>query len=401
MTTENLSVSASQVTLTFSPDENIQRAFIKLSAGVKTIIRSSNFNVMQEACMEEAKSPKNIVSKNLITTTEQVNKTFDDLFLTLTKNNHWNFLDTRMMEAMVTASMVPAAQQSLKNFKNTFFSMKLDEVLPDVPVIALKPNHTILREVLDKDWLLVQLAPLNISHISEIGQTTFNKLYNLSVKELMRQFQFDGIYQAVFTKGMPTEIIKPLVTLRVWHFKLDEDPLPYSTPQTAGLRKMTLKDIPNALVVTNKYTSQFEIGQVFQNEEEFIHWFLPPPKDMHVVTYVVEDSITGNITDMFSFQIPVGDKTPSNVLAIVYTKTPSLGLVVDLLLCAKQHGLSEIFTYQFGLLGGIFDQIFVNNEYISMLRYFWSSLYLYNYSYPEVYQNKFVLFACPQRIYIH
>ena len=281
---------------------------------------------------------------------------------------------------------------------------------PKIKVLTIKSSTTtmviwgvrICVNIREKPLTLVQLAPLNISHISEIGQTTFNKLHNLSVKELMRQFQFDGIYQAVFTKGMPTEIIKPLVTLRVWHFKLDEDPLPYSTPQTAGLRKMTLKDIPNVLAVTNKYTSQFEIGQVFQSEEEFIHWFLPPSKDIHVVTYVVEDSITGNITDMFSFQIPVGDKTPPNVLAIVNTKTPSLGLVVDLLLCAKQHGLSEILTYQFGILGGCFEQIFVNNEYISMPRYFWFSLYLYNYNHPEVDQNKFVLFACPQRIrYVH
>ena len=109
----------------------------------------------------------------------------------------------------------------------------------------------------------MQLTPLDISHTSKVGQTTFNKLYNLSVKELMKQFQFDRVYQAVLTQGIRIETIKPLASLRVWHFKLDEDPLSYSTPQTAGLRKMTLKYIPNALAVTNKYTSQFEIGQVF------------------------------------------------------------------------------------------------------------------------------------------
>ena len=66
--------------------------------------------------MEEA------VTKNV--TIEKV-KTFDDLFFTLTKNNHWNFLNTRMMEAMVTASMVLAAQKSLENLKNTIFSINL------------------------------------------------------------------------------------------------------------------------------------------------------------------------------------------------------------------------------------------------------------------------------------
>ena len=39
---------------------------------------------------------------------------------------------------------------------------------------------------------------------------------------------------------------------------------------------MTSKDIPSALDLTNKYTSQFEIGQVFQSEEKFSHCFLCP-----------------------------------------------------------------------------------------------------------------------------
>ena len=563
--------------VTFSPDEDIDYAFTRLSAGVKMIIRNSNFNILQGACMEKAMSPKNMVSENFISRIEEVS-TFDNLCLTLSKSTHWNFLDTRMMEAMVTASMIPAALKSLENFKKAFFSMKLDEVVPHyVPVIPLKPNHTILKEVLDKDprqlsiaelhqhhfylerevleskgglsyykiivgsiiiewqihvdcvyqvhlllnkkkatfslqgisqlsildaikweglpvvwigqeikqsgpiepvtdkvqrkpyplpegfeWIcihreidelcqetdhsvalhqshwyslcpkikvltiklsittliswgmlicvnirgkpltLVQMTPVDSSRILEVDQTLFNKLHNLAVKELMRQFQFNGIYQAIITPTSSKEIVKPLVTLRVWHFKLYEDDLSYSWPQTAGLRKMKLRDIPNALAVTNKYTSQFEFGQVFQSEEEFMHWFLPPSKDVHVVTYVVEDSFTGNITDMFSFQIPVANKTPpltGNVIAIVNTKAPSLGLVVDLLLCAKQNGLSEILTYQFGLLGGVFEQIFINN--MSMPRYFFWSLYLYNYNYPEVHEYNFVLFACPARIQFH
>ena len=101
--------------------------------------------------MEEAVTI-NVVSINLISTIEKLKvKTFDDLFFTLTKNDHWNFLKTRMMETMVTASMVPAAQQLLENFKNIFFSMKLDEVLPHMPVISLKLNQIGLREVLDED----------------------------------------------------------------------------------------------------------------------------------------------------------------------------------------------------------------------------------------------------------
>ena len=176
-----------------------------------------------------------------------------------------------------------------------------------------------------KSMKLVQLNNIDVTHISTVGEPLFNLLFNIAAKEMMRQFQFSGIYQAIISPTLvPTEIVKPIVTSRLWYFCLDElDPLPYTTPQTPGLRKMTWKDIPSALALTNKYTSKFEIGQFFQNEEDFSHWFLPSSKgDAHIVTYVVDDPITGDITDMFSFQIPVADKTPpltGNVLAIVNT----------------------------------------------------------------------------------
>ena len=532
---------------------------------------------MQEACIETAQSPNNLVSENFTSSIVEV-KTFNDLFLTLAKSTHWNFLDTRMMEAMVTASMIPAAQQSLENFKKAHFGKKLSEVVPHhVPVIPLKPGHTILREVLNKDprdltiaefhehcfyletelletgrgtlsyykimvgsviiewqihvdciyqvhlllkkkravlssqaisqlsipnaikwtglpvkWIgqeLGQIGPIEpltdkvqkqpyllprgyewtcvhreidetcketdhsaaihqsqwyslhpkvkvlaiksstatvfltgvLTHVSirgklitlaqvstndalEISEDFTNLLHNIAVKELMRQFQFNGIYQALISPVHPgiKEVVQPVVTLRVWSFDFHKlDHLPYSTPQTAGLRKITSEDIPSALAVTNKYTSQFKIGHVFQSEEEFSNWFLPSSEDIHVATYVVEDPITSNITDMFSFQLPVADKKPpfiGIVTAIVNTKTPSFQLVTDLLLCAKKKGLSSVLSYQFGLKGGSFEQIFTMS--FAFPSYFNTYLYLYNYSCPEVDENSFVLFACPMRIRI-
>ena len=225
MEQKKLSPSSSQLALTFSPDENIQRAFTKLSAGVKNIIRSSNFNVMQEACMEEAKSPNNIFSANFISTIEQVDKTFDDLFYTLTKSDHWNFLDTRMMEAMVTASMVPAAQQSLENFKKVFFSMKLDEVVPHyVPVIPLKPNHTIINEVLDQDPKKLTIAELHQHHfyleteVLETGRGTIS-YYRIMIGSVIIEWQIhvDYVYKVhqLLNKKRPTLSLKGISQLLI------------------------------------------------------------------------------------------------------------------------------------------------------------------------------------------
>ena len=143
--------SSSQVALTFSPDQDIDYAFTKLSATIKRMIKSTTFSELRGACLEKANSPKSCMSSNVVHKIEEA-KTFDDLCTTLAKSHYWNFLDTRMMEAMADASMITAAHESLENFKNTFFGMKLSEVVPKfVPVIPLKPGHTTMEETLDKD----------------------------------------------------------------------------------------------------------------------------------------------------------------------------------------------------------------------------------------------------------
>ena len=54
---------------------------------------------------------------------------------------------------------------------------------------------------------------------------------------------------------------------------------------------------------TNKYTSQFEIGQVFQSEEEFSYYLMCPVIENYMQAYVVEDPVTGDITDVAGFTL--------------------------------------------------------------------------------------------------
>ena len=551
--------------LAFSPTNDIGYAFTKLSDSIKSMIKSSNFNAMQQACVEQIKSPVNRFPESLISRIKRADKTFDDLFLTLSESDYWNFLDIRMMEAMVTASMVPAAQQSLENFKKTFFSMKLDEV--ELPELPLKLNHTILKEVLYKDPKQLTIASLSQHHLylenmletalscckimmgspiiewqihidhayrvhsllnkimatlslegiselfipngikweglpftwigqeereigpiqpvtdevqrepyslpdgfewifissetpeveiyktclelnnmirsfiillffrfpsskllvikslphttgylikaSLLGMTQSVKikgkllkiayinfirsrstLDNVSIKEMMRRFQLDGIYQAlIFMTKKSTEIVKPVVTLTLWTFSLNKmNLLLYSTPQTAGLRKMTSKDIPSLLAVFDKYTSRFEISSAIQSEEECSLFFLPlQTNGITIITYVVDDPISGEITDMFSFKF-FATSNDARVAAILQTRTPPKQLIIDLLLCAMQEKkLKKIRTFQFGLKSEIFEEVQRMTSMLAPSCKGMLPIYLYNYSYPEVDEDDFYL----------
>ena len=139
------------VAVKFSEDKDIDYAFTKLSAVVTDIIQHTNFSRLHRACIERARTPKMLHKSNEIIPNIQGTDSFERLCSMLANTSYWNFLDIRMMEAMATASMIPAAQETIENFKKTFFSMTLKEAAPYFPVIKVKPNHTKLHEDLDRD----------------------------------------------------------------------------------------------------------------------------------------------------------------------------------------------------------------------------------------------------------
>ena len=149
---------------------------------------------------------------------------------------------------------------------------------------------------------------------------------------------------------------------------------------------MTSKDIPSALALTNKYTSQFEIGQVFQSEEEFSYYFIYPMIENYMHTYVVEDPVTGEITDVAGFSLEQtmdGLKLFAASKILVAVKSPARQLLIDLMVCAKQAKADHFYTFQNGLTSDVF-------EYLTMasIRY----CHLVNYQCNEVDESQ-VCFA--------
>ena len=566
------------VALQFSQNENIDDAFIKLSAAVTDIIQHTNFNRLQRACIEKARSPKMLNKSDQIIPVIKEADSFEKLCSMLADTSYWNFLDIRMMEAMATASMIPAAQETIDNFKKTFFSMTLKEAAPYFPVVKVKPNHTELREELDRDpsqmtigelhqhrfyletkllktgadsctickiiigsvgiiWQIhvdhayqvycrlkefYYLLPLQAirfmsvpemekweelpflwhgQDIGEVGpielsryvrhdpyplpqgfewsflhpndindviqlyrnnypsipiprnflkhfissplyrkgcllgirlssskklvwlitatpynirvggkllsmvslQQTIgpdarkqqNQLYNAGIKETMRLLGFEGIFQAaIFTKQIV--IPKSVISYDVYVWDSNRKSLPYTSPRTAGLRRMKESDVPKALALTNQYTSQFKIGQVFQSEEEFTHWFLCPLQD-DVITYVVENPINGNITDMFSFRLGrfnpaagiLNNAVTVSVIALIITETPAKQLITDLLVCTRQKNFATIVTLpRFGLKEHLFVDFFKPSAIAGQ-----GHCLFYNYKYPEVDNDNHCLFG--------
>ena len=545
----------------FLPSENIQIAFTKLSAAVTTAIKDTNFSVLQRAGLETARSPYMALKSHKILPILKGAQSFDNLCTSLADSPYWNFLDTRILEAMAAASMVPAAQESIENFKKAFFGMTLNEAAPYFPIqVRSKPDHTIMKEVLDKDptkmtigdlhkhrffiemeiadscsiskiiigsvtieWQIhvdhvyqlysafeskmSRLSQHSVTHLSvpevvrwaglpilwrgqevsyigpfgdlrdqlscalpkglewttlsadgideimelhdtihtamykniffwslkhpsckqelifgvresssqklvlacwcllyyisikgqslpvmELLQTGYasphqpNELYNVVTKEAMRRVYQFGISQSVLVLSIP-QIIRPTITFNVWmkNFLHSSYALPYDSPRTAGLRRMVPKDISRVLALINQKMCNFEIGQLFQTEKELSHFCLCPSIPGYIISYVVEDPVNGNITDMFTFRLLTFNDVdyiqkfgkPAEVCAIINTKSPTRQLITDILLCAKQEKVDMLSTRQFGLARCNFKNLLAHHS----IHEYW---HLFNYSYPEV-----------------
>ena len=557
------------VAMTFSGDEDIDHAFTRLSAAVTDIIQHTNFKHLQTACIEKARSPKMLHKSSQIIPVIKEAQSFEMLRFMLADTTYWNFLDIRMMEAMATASMIPAAQETIENYKKTFFSMTLKEAAPYFPVVPVKSGHTTMHEDLDKDpsqmtigelhkhrfyleteviqtgpdtcticsikigsvtivwqihldnvyqayisikgknsqlksqairhlsihqaiyfearlpislrgeimekngpiqqcsesgesqpyplpkgyewvtlgyndideickmsdiskkhlqWIAlhpnvqktislgirdslwkvlihcIYCMPLNINiggkmlpmvHIIQQTEQSLSHTpgleYRLRIagyKEAMRCLERVGIYQAYMTFSRET-VFKPVVIVSHLVYDCEHSVLPYQSPKTIGLRRITSKDIPKALALTNQYSLQFEISQIFQSEEEFSHWFLCPSIPDYVTTYVVEDPVTGDITDMFSFRALSSTSqklSVAQVTAVIVTKSPAKQLITDMLIIVKQQQFDTVGIFSDIVKRLQLDDLFLHTTFISYH-------VLYNYKYGEVDVENFCVFG--------
>ena len=549
----------------FTQDEPIDDAFTKLSAYVTAVIQNANFPSLQRACIEKAKSPKMLHKSNEVVPVIKKAQSFQALCSMLADTSYWNFLDIRMMEAMAIASRIPAAQETIENFKKTFYNMTLKEAAPYFPIIKVKSGYTTMHEDLDRDanqmtirelhkhrfyleteilktgqdtcticsikigsvtiaWQihiddvyqayisikekksqltlqairrisihqakfleaklpisirgekLEKIGPItvkpvesqthplpkgyewtflgveDIDKISEmydshmfnpmpkeylqwiashpqfkkefllgIKDTLQNKLIffiycvplNINIgeklvsmvylmqesdnslsnnsdlaaelwiagcKETMKNLEKVGIFQA-YMPLVQAMIFKPVITISFWTYSFEYSDLPYKLPRTVGLRRITSKDVPRALALTNQYASQFEIAQIFQSEEEFSHWFLCPSISDYMTTFVVEDPVSGDITDIFSFRLrSTAPKLIAEVTVVIVTKSPAKQLVTDLLVCVKQQKFDIVSFYPDVVKKLQLDDILRKVECRNYC-------FLYNYQYPEVDDN--------------
>ena len=210
----------------------------------------------------------------------------------------------------------------------------------------------------------------------------YKRMRYILIKELTRRANLAKINQLLVFGIGHGSLFKPVTTIMGWGYQFNQltgSQLP-SSPRTPGWRRMTSEDVPSALALINKWSSQFEIRQVF-NSEEIFHKFM---SQKFVFTYVVED-ITNNITDLVSYTLIDVADTGVHINAVVSTQSPVKQLITDALVCARENGASAAVISQHNLESDVLTSL-------SFQPYGDYRLYFYNYRHHEISQAKCGIF---------
>ena len=202
-------------------------------------------------------------------------------------------------------------------------------------------------------------------------------------KELQRRTNQSNINQFLYKRSIG--FCKPVATIttRLYQFSHPSShQLPIS-PTTPGWRRMTSKDVPSALALVNKYSSQFEIRQVFTSEEEFSHYFLCPAVPNYMFTYVVENE-NGNITDLVRCIITYDGKPVARINPVISTVTPVKQLISDVMVCARNNGAINMIIQQYNIKSEVLSSLSLQPVGVLSL-----NCHLYNYKYHEVPESNF------------
>ena len=104
---------------------------------------------MRRACYQEIAAPSSTLPKSLVQELKPT-KTLDDMLDVLALSPYWNWFDTRLLQALVSASGSPEAEMMLEQFKQIHYAHKVSEVLPCV-IVRPTDDKIIFTEKFNKD----------------------------------------------------------------------------------------------------------------------------------------------------------------------------------------------------------------------------------------------------------
>ena len=268
---------------------DINTAYHKLVSEITDIIETKNFKKMRRAYYAEIRAVDSTLPESLIEKL-QCTKSADEM---LALSPYWNWFDTRLLQAVVSASGSSEAEVMLEQFKQIHYTRRVNEILPYVSIVPLKDSivftekfdkdpheitlldiirhkHILEYEVLDigeRKLILscvksgcVELSWQVPSELVYIAYTSMkhkcDKLSSLGIKSLVCVEADESVGLPFLWCGQKVDKVGPIEPLPEY-VRLE----PYSLPQ--GFQWVTLGDSDVKMILELKGMKSFTPGQVY------------------------------------------------------------------------------------------------------------------------------------------
>ena len=126
----------------FESYNDVGKAFIALQTKLKGLFKKADYGDLRRACIVQMHNPGGAKLSPKLGEQILATQNIDDLFDLLVCCPYWNWIDIRMLEAMVIASDSSQADELLRNYKAVVFSKKLIELLPNVFSKEVEDDYT-------------------------------------------------------------------------------------------------------------------------------------------------------------------------------------------------------------------------------------------------------------------
>ena len=139
----------SKAVVRFSESLNVLSTFTTMTSEIENILEFKKFPRLRRACIANINSLGSNLPQSLVPKIQKT-VTLDEILDVFSGSPYWNWFDTRLLQALVSASGSPEAKEWLESFKATFYTKKVTEVIPYVSIKPFKESLDIV-EKFDKD----------------------------------------------------------------------------------------------------------------------------------------------------------------------------------------------------------------------------------------------------------
>ena len=132
---------------------NHHEAFTKLISVIKRFFEQVDFSTIQQACLLHITNPDGLQYSGQAKLVRKIMESsqLKDLLLILAGSDYWNWLDTHLLEAMVNATDIGEAKQTLENYHKHISTLSLDKVFHNIPVCLFSfSDYDTIEEKFDK-----------------------------------------------------------------------------------------------------------------------------------------------------------------------------------------------------------------------------------------------------------